>query len=255
MAWDALSAHAGFALSNGDYTATDGGPSGWKNVRSVRSRDSGKWYFELEYVYENNSHAGLIQTERPNNEFLDTAGGWSYYSVNGLKRHNGGNAAYGPSWAAGDIIGVAVDLDAGKIWWSKNGVWVASGSPADGTNQAFDNVTGTVHAAFASFSSDSVTLVEDLGEFTYAPPDGFKAWNAPDVSHRVAGTVKQDGSSVSREIRVIDASNGELLATADSIGGSFDIGLLSADPVFVQAIPAEGYRPLIKGPLTPAEIA
>lgn len=73
-------------------------------------------------------------------------------------------------------------------------------------------------------------------------------------THHVAGTVKQDGSSVSREIRVIDASNGALLASADSTGGEFDIGLTSDAPVFVQAIPAEGYRPLIKGPLTPKSL-
>ena len=37
---------------------------------------------------------------------------------------------------AGNVIGVAFDVDAGKIWFSKDGTYEHSGDPANGTNQS-----------------------------------------------------------------------------------------------------------------------
>ena len=69
-----------------------------------------------------------------------------YYSHNGKKstRDSGGSSNttnYGDTWRSnGDIIGCALDMDNGKVWWSKNGTWQNSGDPAAGTNAAFTDL-------------------------------------------------------------------------------------------------------------------
>ena len=58
---------------------------------------------------------------------------YSYYSNVGDKANNASETSYGNSWTNGDIIGVAVDLDNLKIYFSKNGVWQNSGDPTSGS--------------------------------------------------------------------------------------------------------------------------
>ena len=60
-------------------------------------------------------------------------------SGNGDFYHDGSSGAYGtsawfPGMVAGDIISVALDVDASKIWFGKNGTWGNSSDPAAGTN-------------------------------------------------------------------------------------------------------------------------
>ncbi len=71
------------------------------------------------------------------------------------------------------------------------------------------------------------------------------------MAWRVAGTVKQNGIAVAREIHVLRQSDGVRLATQTSNGGAFDIQLAGADPVHILAEPAAGYRPVVLGPYTP----
>ena len=45
---------------------------------------------------------------------------------------NGSSVYTGSAVADGDIIGVAVDVDAGKVWFSQNGVYQGSGAQDPG---------------------------------------------------------------------------------------------------------------------------
>ena len=106
------------------------------------------------------------------------ANGWSY-NFDGLKINSGAGSSYGATFTGGDIIGVAVDMDNGKIWFAKNGTWQASGNPAAGTNAAFTNVTGTVMPAIGlgGLAAGNVSWDMNYGArpFTYTAPSGFKA--------------------------------------------------------------------------------
>ena len=115
------------------------------------------------------------------------------------KRHNNSetntNLSAGTS---GDIYQLAVDLDAGKIWFGKNNTWADSGDPANGTNEAFSSIpAGTyVPASVTWNSSGSDNFVSNFGQddtfggaisaagnadgngfgvFKYSPPTGFLA--------------------------------------------------------------------------------
>ena len=109
---------------------------------------------------------------------LSVTTGYGYYTTGNTYGATGG--AYGNTFAADDVIGCALDLDNGKIWWSKNGVWQASGDPAAGTNAAFTSISGTFvpgigNGGVGSFSTVNVNFGQR--PFTYTPPSGFKSLN------------------------------------------------------------------------------
>ena len=66
-----------------------------------------------------------------NAEISDKADDWAYYS-NGNSRNNSTSTSYGDTYDTGDIIGVALDLDNNKLYFSKNGTFQNSGVPTSG---------------------------------------------------------------------------------------------------------------------------
>ena len=96
---------------------------------------------------------------------------------NGNKLSGGSSASYGDTYGNGDIIGIALDLDNQKIYFSKNGTYQASGDPAAGSNAAFTNlVAGTEYRFCVSHAGSSATDVSmNAGQlpFNTAAPTGF----------------------------------------------------------------------------------
>jgi hypothetical protein len=86
--------------------------------------------------------------------------------------------------ANGDTLMVAVDMDAGKLWFGKNGSWV--GDPAAGTGEAFSGLVGTA-APIAGGGTASVgynvNYSANFGQraFAYTAPSGFKALNTANL--------------------------------------------------------------------------
>lgn len=83
----------------------------------------------------------------------------------------------------GDTIGIAADLDTGKLWYSLNGVWV--GDPAAGSSPAFDQIfyldkqisgkSVTAHL-YTDFQNISVKIRGGQTEMLHPVPAGFVAW-------------------------------------------------------------------------------
>jgi len=71
------------------------------------------------------------------------------------------------------VIGVALDMDNGKIWFSKNGVFQASGDPVAGTNAAFTNLGGNLVAPW--MADDASNELKNFNmNFGQRP---FEKWN------------------------------------------------------------------------------
>jgi hypothetical protein len=102
--------------------------------------------------------------------------GWGHVS-NAFKT-NSGITAYGVSWdTVNDVLMVAVDFSTGKIWFGKNGTWMASGNPTAGTNPAYSTVSGTVYPACSATNANAqLTGKFKSADLTYSPPSGFTAW-------------------------------------------------------------------------------
>jgi hypothetical protein len=79
------------------------------------------------------------------------ANDYGYY-VNGNYYNNNTGTAYGTTYTTGDIIGVALDLDNNKLYFSKNGTWQNSGDPESGATGtgaiSITNPTSTTNGAY-----------------------------------------------------------------------------------------------------------
>jgi hypothetical protein len=160
---------------------------------------SGKWYFEgvVDIGSSRGSNIGILATTVPvdtSSTAYQSALLYAYIMNSGNKFNNNTSTAYGAACTTGDIVGVAFDLDNGKIWFSKNGTWQASGDPAAGTNPAFSGITAATYTA-AFYTWGNQTWVANFGQrpFTYTPPSGFVALNTFNIA---AGTVTTSGSFI-----------------------------------------------------------
>jgi hypothetical protein len=166
-------------LTNGnlDYTTTTGSTSAIGTI----GVSSGKWYFEIT-PSTSLSVIGVAPPSTFNTEIGSTATSYGYLS-NGNKFNNGSSTAYGSTYTSNDVIGVALDLDNGKIWFSKNGTWQASGNPAAGTNAAFTGISGTFAPTVSRYTSTEQSGSLNCGQrpFAYTAPSGFKALNTANL--------------------------------------------------------------------------
>ena len=156
---------------NGNTSATWNGVNG-HTIRSTLAVSSGKYYWELNNA--NNLTVGIVSTEEPiiptsGNLFPGGSGfgasSYSYKLSDGNKGNNNTFSSYGSAITTSDILGCALDLDNGKIFWSKNGVWQDSGDPANGTNPAFTSISSdkTWSPAYGYVGSGANTLNVNYG--------------------------------------------------------------------------------------------
>jgi len=192
-------------ISDGNLTFQNANSGSANDARATFAVSSGKWYWEVEADSLGQSGVGRefigvvspewrLGTGSAGSNFSQDSTGYAYNTV-GQKINNGSASSYGSSLSAGNIVGVALDLDNGKIWWSVNGTFQASGDPAAGTNEAYSGVLGTFAPAFAvDYGTGTSRLIANFGQtggLTYTPPTGF---SQIDSSTLPAPTIK-DGSA------------------------------------------------------------
>jgi hypothetical protein len=72
---------------------------------------------------------------------------------------------------------IALDVDAGKLWFGRNGTWFGAGDPETGAYPAFDDLKGTIFPALSSKHGGRGTAILHVrvtsDSWTYAPPRGF----------------------------------------------------------------------------------
>ena len=187
-------------LDNGGNTLSEGNlalnvSSGFKLTRSTFFADSGKWYWEILCTDAGNGFVGVSTAA----ESLTSRGSETNSSVNiatsdGDSRTGASTSSYGSSFADGDIMILALDMDNGKFYAGKNGTWFNSGNPATSANPAKTGLTTALSPSIslydnedynANFGADSSFAgnktpqgnqdANGIGDFYYAPPTGFLA--------------------------------------------------------------------------------
>ena len=149
---------------NGNLTAV--GNTSTAGVTGSIGVSSGKWYFEMT-AGSDKDIAGIWPTSKPISGFPgSTADSYGYFG-SGVSLWSGSGYTYGSSFSAGDIIGVALDLDNGSLVFYKNNV-------SQGT--AFTGLVGGFRPAIRAGRDDTASTANvNFGQhsFSYAPPAGY----------------------------------------------------------------------------------
>ena len=164
---------------------------------------SGKWYAECR-AYETTGHMllGIAQEPAQNNQHYlgHYSTNYAYYNYNGKSITGTTQSTYGNTYTNGDIIGIAVDMDNNKLYFSKNGTFQNSGAPTSGsTGTGAISITGGVDYFYAgsdygsgsasdfrwNFGQDPTfsdgpsaggnSDANGIGNFKYSVPSGYLA--------------------------------------------------------------------------------
>jgi hypothetical protein len=179
-----------YNTNSGGSTATLYLPYGGTNIAPL-----GKRYIEFKYISTTSSSYGrramIGVATRYYAEQYSSVVGYSgtatnvayYYGYNGNK-YPGGTAQGLTSIVIGDVVQLAYDTDAGKVWLGKNNTWsTLSGDPgAGGAGISVDATAGGVTGyslILATGTGSSYTSVWEAGKqsasdtYVYSIPSGF----------------------------------------------------------------------------------
>ena len=199
-----------WVVSNGATSVIQGADYGYLTHAGNMGFKKGKWYAEFK------AGTGTVQAGVGMNQ-LDNTGAWenSYIgaysnstaigmckSQDGYFYRNGGSGALGVTWTAGDILGIAIVINAdgtGFLGMSKNGTWENSQDPSSGTsgmlglyygNPLPDDLfhsfaiftrrnNGAMLANFGGYPGFTISSgnsdANGYGNFEYAVPTGYYA--------------------------------------------------------------------------------
>ena len=181
---------------------------------------TGKWYCEAKCVTDATIRNAIGITgetgelARDNNAPTSSSSDQSsigYLAENGnFYNPAAGNqgSSYGDSYANDDIIGIAMDLDNMKLYFSKNGTFQNSGDPTSGAtgtgaiditvavastiDQAYFVCQGSAGASTSRFDwnfgspmysiSSGNSDANGYGNFEFSVPSGYYAWNSKNLS-------------------------------------------------------------------------
>lgn len=116
--WDTTRLYSGFVtFSNGDKTATVA-PDDVSNRQlwSAVEHDNGKFFAEVTFNSGVGAGVGLM-SPGVNGPYLDASGTVYVYGLDGTTSYPG---VFAPL-VQGDVVGVAANIDAGKVWFRVNG--------------------------------------------------------------------------------------------------------------------------------------
>jgi len=163
----------------------------WQTSIATIGVTSGKWYFEAKILDDNTP---LVMVGVGDEGDIPTWGwGNGYLGAGKSVSYSSGSSAYTDS----NVIGMAVDVDNGKVYWAKDNTYINSGNPAgnaNGTALPTGGVSnGTYFIGVSGYKDDAAVLQVNFGgyhanslssaasdgngygTFEFAPPSGFYA--------------------------------------------------------------------------------
>ena len=161
-------------------TATD-----HKGVVGTFGASSGKWYCEIKTTdVSDSTHVGIIdidqQSDTPGNTTGYSSRGYSLSHERDVYNNNGIISGY-TDWTGiygdGDILGIAMDLDNDKLYFSKGGQW----SAGDGTwgSTTFNSSTGAIPITAGYTYTFGASVYNGNSEFNFgSPPFSISSGNA-----------------------------------------------------------------------------
>ena len=216
---------SGLTQGNLKFTRSSGDAVG----SAFMGAGSGKWYVEIvmDTVVTSNSNMsfGIVDLNNSiaNNNFATGTNSYAYRNYTGTstspttgqKMPRATTVTAGTGYAAGDVLGIAFDLDAGYMWAAKNNTWFddADGSAGNPTAGTFPLLTGIAPSgplnpakwAISLYFNDSHAATFNFGQwryfdggattldttadgyFKYTPPTDFLAFQQDNLPENTAG--------------------------------------------------------------------
>ncbi len=176
-----------YSIGNGVEASVtiNSGTANYARGSSSYGNNSGKHYFEVEYISAN-GNGNTLMVGIINAAYVES---WTnaqtkmYYAGNGNKYTGGSGTSYGATYAPGDIIGVAYDGTARTVTFYKNNV--SQGTAFTGL---ITNYPSYFPAIGTGLNSETAQFRFTTSEFTYTPPSGYSEWGSATVSAH-SGTV------------------------------------------------------------------
>ena len=167
-----------------------------QNNISTFGVSSGKWYAEVKYTFggTNNAYVGVCPTKySASTNMTGTVTDAAVLRMSNETYIEGSDTAniFPSGISSGDTIGIALDMDNQKVWFSLQGTYANSGDPATGTNAIFSGITAGETMTICGRPLNS-TLNFNFGQrpFSYTPPSGFKALESRNLPPNVPLTLR-----------------------------------------------------------------
>ena len=173
----------------------------WKTTFSTLGASSGKYYAEFKCngnwmmvgaADYNETKPGTADRNFGSSTDISTQG-YGIYNTDGNLYYRGSSTSYSASYTSGDIIGVGLDCDNNRIFFSKNGTWQNSADPTNASTGFSMNATDATYVFAASVQNDEIhanfgngyfnttaissegTNASGIGKFEYNVPTGYTA--------------------------------------------------------------------------------
>lgn len=258
--WNPDDKSLSIALSGGNLIASPLVKSGEYAARGTTSKGSsgGKWYFEVllgESTAGKSIMIGLMNAAASLANGVGKATVGTAYDLRGYKYLSNSYTSGPPSSTTGDVIGVAWDSAEGRIWWSKNNIWMQSGDPSNNTSPMYTSATliNVLYPAVSFYGPQIVVNSTSLSarfkeaDFSYAPPTGFLPWGPANVS--ISGNLTKSNAEAGDYVAIIDSDTKSLekLVVPDVIG-DWSASVPAGDYYIIYF--GNGYPSQISGPHT-----
>ena len=185
------------SYSDGNLTAIFDNSGNNEHAPSTIAVANGKWYGEFKWVSATGTGATVTGVFPIDADISSDLNAQSHcYLGDGQKRILNTSSSYGNSYTSGDIIGIALDMDNNKLYFSKNGTWQDSGDPTSGSTgtgaisitadktyfmYCSDYASSGNRSADANFGSPETSVssgnadANGYGNFEYSVPSGYYA--------------------------------------------------------------------------------
>ena len=193
--------------------------SGTQYARANTGKSAGKFYFEAVSNVNGDGTSPDIGictigcTLGSGGSVGGETGSIGYYGGIGWVYRDGSYLSSPPTLAANDVVGVAVDMDAGTVDFYKNGTHVGDQITGVKTN------ISTAYPAVASARASAVPSI--TGRFSAADianlPAGYSAWDAADITSVTVDTSRTSRQSASVTVDTRRQTSGPASVTIDTL--------------------------------------
>ena len=187
-----------------------GGTLNWDSTVTTIVPQKGKWYAEIKVtslVYDNIGFVTIDSFTDGTGRFYEKSNNITWLNnVSTIRNYQGassttasvtGGSNSGFSRTSGDIVMLAFDMENGYGWFGKNGTWLNSGDPANGTNAfilSSDYANGTaIYAGYYSaviqanfgnppYSANGYSDANGYGNMSYSVPSGYYILNTKNLA-------------------------------------------------------------------------